>query len=136
MGALAGVNAQSKRDIQRVFKKLKELEPNLAKETRRRYRAAAGPVLADAKGRQPEKSGALKAGTRIQIRGGVTAIVSSAPHARISEFGGRRRVFGRDVWVDQPASPAIWPAMSDGRARFLNESRAALYAALKKAGYS
>jgi HK97 gp10 family phage protein len=134
--AFAGVDPRSKKDVQKLFTQLRKVAPEVGKETRRRFKSAAQPTLADARSRQPERTGELRRKTRIRTSRGVVAIVSSARHGRISEFGGRHPVHGhRDRWVQQKAQPAVFPAVAEGRSRFIKEANVAVLTALKKAGF-
>lgn len=132
MGQFVRVDQQSDRDIRRLFTDLRKLSPEVAKETRTRFKKAAGPALDDAHARQPEKTGELKRKTRVYVNRGIVTIRSSARHGRISEFGGRVRLWGRDQWVPYKARPAIWPAVSANRQKFINEANAAVMTATRK----
>lgn len=131
-----GVDPNSKKAVVKLMADLRKSAPEVAKETRRRFRAAAQPTLEDARSRQHKRSGELRRKTRIRVTRGVVAIVSTAPHARINEFGGRHPLWGdREHWVPQQAVPAIWPAVQQHRAEFLKQADAAVYTAMKKAGF-
>lgn len=131
-----GVDPASKKQMAKLMTDLRKSAPDVAKETRRRFRNAAKPALAEARNRQPSRTGALRRKTRIRTTRGITAIVSSVPYARISEFGGRHPAWGdREHWVVQAPVPAIWPAVQQRRADFIREANAAVYTGLKKAGF-
>jgi len=131
-----GVDPASKKAMAKLMADLRKVAPDVAKETRKKFKAAAQPVLENARSRQPSRTGELRRKTKIRITRGSVQIRSSAAHARISEFGGRHPLWGdREHWVDQKAAPAIWPAVQDGRKKFLEQANAAVYLALKKAGF-
>lgn len=131
-----GVDPASKKQMAKLMADLRKSAPEVAKETRRRFRNAAKTALAEARSQQPKRSGELQRKTRIRTTRGMTAIVSSVRYARISEFGGRHPLWGdRDHWVAQPATPAIWPAVQQNRSDFVREANAAVYNSLKKAGF-
>jgi HK97 gp10 family phage protein len=131
-----GVDVQSPKQLGKLMRDLRKVAPDVAKETRAKFKKAATPVLNDAHKRQPKKTDELRRKTKIRIGRGRVEIRSSAPHARISEFGGRHPLWGdRDKWVEQKAQPAIFPAAAAGRQQFVKEAKAAVYVACKKAGF-
>ncbi len=131
-----GVDVQSRKEVAKLLRDLKKVSPAVAKTTRKRFKAAAQPILDDARRRQPKRTGELRRKTKIRIGRGRVEIRSSAPHARISEFGGRHPLWGdRDRWVTQPAHPAIFPAVKAGRAEFVQKAKEATYRGLKEAGF-
>lgn len=135
MGAFVQVDKASTRDLQRLFRDLRKASPAVAKETRLRFKKAAGPTLADARRRQKKDSGELRRKTKVSVRRGVTAIQSTAKHGRINEFGGRHPLFGD--WehpITQEANPAIFPAVEAHRQQFINEANAAVITAMRKVG--
>lgn len=126
----------SRRELNALFRDLRKVAPEVAKETRKSFKTAATPILNNARKRQPKLTGELRRKTKIRIARGRVEIRSSAPHARISEFGGRHPAWGnREKWVDQKAQPAIFPAVDAGRAEFIRKANAAVYVACKKAGF-
>lgn len=130
------VDPASSKDVQKLMRELRKVAPEVAKQTRARFKAAATPILNDARRRQPKKTGELRRKTKIRIARGRVEIRSSAPHARISEFGGRHPVYGnREVWVNQPAAPAIFPAADAGRSEFIRQAEHAVELAVKEAGW-
>jgi len=132
-----GVDPGAPKELQKFMRDLRQFSPELAKETRKRFKDAASPVLADAKKRQPRRTGELRRKTKVRIARGRIEIRSSAPHARVSEFGGRHPVYGnREVWVRQPAAPAIFPAVAAGKGEFIKQAEVAVWVAAKKAGFA
>ena len=130
-----GIDPRSPKDVQKLMRDLRKIDPELVKETRKRFKSAAGPALADVRRRQPSRSGRLRRQTKIRVTRGRAEIRSSAPHARISEFGGRHPLWGRDQWVNQPPSPAVFPGTAAHRADFVRQAEAALVVAATKAGF-
>jgi bacteriophage HK97-gp10 putative tail-component len=131
-----GLDPNSKKDMAKLMANLRKIAPDVAKKTRARFKAAAEPTLAKIHERQPKRTGELRRKTKISIRRGVTAIVSSADHSRISEFGGRHPLWGdREHWVNQPAVPAIFSTVREDRAHFLKEADNAVYQACREAGF-
>lgn len=130
----ANVDNMSVTDLRRMFTRLRKLSPETAKETRQRFKKAATPTLAKVKARQPEDTKELKNKTRVYVARGMVSIRSRARHARISEFGGRVQLWGRDQWVDYKATPAVLPAAAEDHQRFVNEANAALIDAARKVG--
>lgn len=131
-----GVDVTSQKELAKLFRDLRKVAPEVAKATRKRFKVAAQPILDDARRRQPRRSGELRRKTKIRIARGRVEIRSSAPHARISEFGGRHPLWGdRDQWVNHPASPAIFPAVKAGRAQFIQKAKEAAYLGCKEAGF-
>lgn len=131
-----GVDPSSKKAMAKLMADLRKSAPEVGKETRRRFRAAARPVLDEARNRQHQRSGELRRKTRIRVTRGMVAIVASAKHARINEFGGRHPLWGdRGHWVAHKANPAIWSTVQERRKDFLKEADAAVYQAMKKAGF-
>jgi bacteriophage HK97-gp10 putative tail-component len=131
-----GIDVSSQKDIAKMLRDLRKIEPAVAKATRARFKRAAKPVLEDAKRRQPKLTGELRRKTKIRFTRGRVEIRSSARHARISEFGGRHPVYGnREVWVKQEPAPAIFPAVAAGRSEFVKQAEAAVYVAAKEAGW-
>ena len=129
------MDTSSQKDLARFMRDLRKVAPEVAKETRKRFKKAATPVLNDARKRQPKKTGELRRKTKIRIARGRVEIRSSARHARISEFGGRHPLWGRDQWVQQDPVPAIFPAADAGRPKFIQEARAAVDLGAKEAGF-
>jgi hypothetical protein len=134
VGQFASVDKMSVTDLRRMFTRLRKASPEVAKETRQRFKKAAGPTLAKVKSRQAEDTGELKSKTRIYVARGMVTIRSRAAHARPSEFGGRVKLWGRDQWVPYKAHPAVLSATSEDRQRFVNEANAAVIDAFKKVG--
>jgi HK97 gp10 family phage protein len=130
-----GVDPRSSKEVKALLRDLKKFDPELAKEVRKRFKAAANPILNAARRRQPKDTGELRRRTKVRFARGRTEIRSSAPHARISEFGGRHPLWGRDQWVAHPAQPAIFPAVDAGRKDFIREAEIAVTAAARKAGF-
>lgn len=130
------VDPASSKDVQKLMRDLRKLAPEVAKETRKAFKSAATPILNDARRRQPKRTGELRRKTKTRFSRGRVEIRSSAPHARISEFGGRHPAWGnREVWVDQPAAPAIFPAVDAGRANFIQAAAKAVDQGAKEAGF-
>lgn len=78
----------------------------------------ASKARATAAGFSERIPGAISVSTRFSSRGGVMVRVNStkAPHARALEGTTRNNtfrhpVFDRDVWVDQPTQPFLFPAV-------------------------
>jgi hypothetical protein len=134
-GKFVNVAEQTSTDMRRLFTRLRKASPEVAKETRVRFKKAAEPTLAKVKARQPEDTGELKRKTRIYVARGMVTIRSRAPYARPSEFGGRVQLWGRDKWVNYKASPAVLPATAEDRQRFVNEANAAVIDAYRKVGF-
>jgi hypothetical protein len=130
-----GVDASSAKDLQRFMRELRKFSPELAKETRAKFKTAAGPALADVRRRQPVRSGELRRKTKIRVARGRVEIRSSAPHARISELGGRRQLWGRDQWMAQKAAPAVFPGTAAHRDDFVRQAGDAVSVAAKRAGF-
>lgn len=131
-----GVDVSSDKQMKALMRDLRKVAPEVAKQTRKRFKAAATPILNDARRRQPKATGELRRKTKIRIARGRVEIRSSARHARISEFGGRHPVYGnRDVWVKQDPAPAIFPAVDAGRAGFIREAERAVDLAVREAGW-
>jgi HK97 gp10 family phage protein len=129
------VDPASSKDLQKFMRDLRRVAPEVAKETRKRFKSAATPVLNDARRRQPKKTGELRRKTKVRISRGKVEIRSSARHARISEFGGRHPLWGRDQWVRQEPAPAIFPAVDAGRPRFVQEAVKAVDQGAREAGF-
>jgi hypothetical protein len=130
------VDPSSSKDLQKFMRDLRKLAPAVAKETRKRFKTAASPILNDARSRQPKKTGELRRKTKVRIARGRVEIRSSAPHARISEFGGRHPVYGnREVWVNHRAAPAIFPAVDAGREKFIQAAKSAVDLGAREAGF-
>lgn len=121
--------------LSEFLRDLKKLEPEVSKGFRTRLRKAVKVVADDARRRAPKKSGKLAKGIVPSVTNTGVVLRSKAPHARMHEFGGRHRVFGRDVWVFQPAQPHVFPAVKDGRAEVDKEALAALDDAIKEIGF-
>ena len=135
MGQFANIDNQSITDMRRLFTRLRKVSPETAKETRKRFKAAATPTLAKVKANQPKDTGELRRKTRVYVSRGMVSIRSRAPHARVSEFGGRVQLWGRGQWVDYKAQPAVLPAAAEDRQRFVNEANKALIDALRKVDF-
>lgn len=130
------VDPSSSKDLQKFMRDLRKVAPEVAKQTRKRFKAAANSVLNDARSRQPKATGELRRKTKVRMARGRVEIRSSAPHARISEFGGRHPRWGdRGHWIPQPASPAIFPAVDAGRAQFIKAADTAVQQGAKEAGF-
>lgn len=129
------IDPASSKDIQKLLRELRKFSPELAKETRAKFKRAAGPALADVKKRQPVRTGELRRKTKVRFSRGRVEIRSSAPHARIQEFGGRVQLWGRDQWVPYKAQPAVFPGTEAHRGDFVRQAEAAVYVAAKKAGF-
>lgn len=119
-----------------LLKNLKKLEPEVSKELRGRLREIVKVVAADARKRAPHKSGALAKKIVPSVTNKGAAVQSKAPHARISEFGGRHPVFGHDRWVFHPARPHVFPAVEAHRDDVQTQGSEALSDAIRKAGLS
>ncbi len=135
MTRFANVDSASVTDMRRLFTRLRKASPEVAKATRQRFKKAATPTLAKVKAKQSKDTGELRNKTRVYVARGMVTIRSRAPHARVSEFGGRVRLWGRDEWVDYKATPAVLPAAAEDHQRFVNEANAALIDALRKVGF-
>lgn len=109
-------------DIRRLIRDLGKIPPSLRKSLRPAIRAAAQPIVSDARQRASWSTripGAIKVSQTFSgRRAGVRIVVSSrrAPHARAYEgIGGQRvfrhPVFGHDVWVGQQTRPFLIPAV-------------------------
>lgn len=134
-GRFVNIDETSVTDMRRLFTRLRKTSPEVAKETRTRFKKAAGPTLTKAKARQPEDTGTLKKLTKIYMSRGQVQIRSRARHARTSEFGGRVRLWGTERRFDYPAHPAVLPAAAEDHQRFVNEANKALIDALRKVGF-
>lgn len=123
-------------ELRRFMRNLRKIEPEVAKATNRRFRAAAGKVANDAAGRAPKRSGRLARSIKpsVSTRTGA-AVRSPLPYAAIHEYGGRHRVHGKNVWVHQPARPYMNPAAIAGRGEFYREANEAVLDAARKAGF-
>jgi HK97 gp10 family phage protein len=131
-GKFVDISQVSKNELRRLIADLRKLSPETAKEVRKQFKKAAQPTLADARRRQPNATGELRRKTRIYVTRGSVSIRSRAPHGRISEFGARHPLWGRDQWVKQPAAPAIFPAVEARRTQFINDANNAVITAFKK----
>jgi hypothetical protein len=129
------VDPSSQKDLAKFMRDLRKVAPAVAKETRKRFKDAATPVLNDARSRQPKKTGELRRKTKVRIARGRVEIRSSARHARISEFGGRHPNWGRDDWSRHDPVPAIFPAVDAGRPRFIQAAKSAVDLGAKEAGF-
>jgi hypothetical protein len=129
------VDPASSKDLQKFMRDLRRVAPEVAKQTRKRFKAAATPVLNDARSRQPKKTGELRRKTKVYVSRGRVEIRSRARHARISEFGGRHPNWGRDDWSKQPPAAAIFPAVEAGRPRFIEEAKSAVDMGAREAGF-
>lgn len=129
------VDISSQKDLAKFMRDLRKIAPAVAKETRKRFKEAATPILNDARSRQPKDTGELRRKTKIRIARGRVEIRSSARHARISEFGGRHPLWGRDQWVKQDPAPAIFPAVDAGRGRFIQAAKSAVDLGAREAGF-
>ena len=106
---------------------LKKYAPAVDKALRKRWREAMKPVIADARAHSPRKSGALARGIRPKITQSEISIVSTAPYARLFEFGGRHPVFGKkSTWVFQPKRPALFNAVEKHREDLMGQAELAL----------
>lgn len=116
---------------------LRKFSPELAKQLRRKIRAAAKLVSDEARKLAPRKSGALRKGIRPRTwSDGSSAVESKDPAARIIEWGGRHPLFGNmDSWVFQEAQPHIFPAVKAMRGDFEKEALDALEHAAREAGF-
>lgn len=115
---------------------LKRYAPETRKELTKRLRALAKTVALDASSRAPRDTGALAASIKPSSTMKGAAIRSKLPYARISEFGGRHPVFGdRENWKDHPERPFMRPAVNDAREKAVDEARAAIDEAFRKAGF-
>lgn len=129
------VDPSASKELQKFMRDLRKMAPEVAKQTRKRFKSAASPVLSDARSRQPKKTGELRRKTKVRFSRGRVEIVSSARHARISEFGGRHRNWGRDDWSRQEPSPAIFPAVDAGKSKFIQAAKSAVDQGAKEAGF-
>lgn len=124
-------------DLGLTMREIRRLSPEMAKKTRNRVRAAAKEISDDARRRAPVRSGRLRRSVRPRVySNGRAAIVASAPHARIVEFGGRHPVFGKDRWVPQPETPFMREAVRAGRANFFRMVDAAVSDAVREVGFT
>jgi HK97 gp10 family phage protein len=117
-----------------LLKDLKKLEPAVNKELRGKLREIVKVVAADARKRAPHKSGALAKKIVPSVTNKGASVLSKAPHARISEFGGRHPVFGHNNWVFHPARPHVFPAVRAHQDDVRKQGAEALSDAVKKAG--
>jgi hypothetical protein len=131
----ANIDKLSVTDMRRLFTRMRKASPEVAKETRQRFKKAAEPTLAKVRARQAEDTGELKRKTRIYMARGMVTIRSRAQHARPQEFGGRVNLWGRDKWVDYKGQPAVLPVAAEDHQRYVNEANAALIDAFKKVGF-
>lgn len=127
--------ARQLRDVPKEFRR--ELRPKIRKASDK----VAGKIRANASwsSRIP---GAVKTQVSFSSRsGGVRVFVDSdaAPHARPMEFGSQGRrgvnrhpVFGRDVWVDQPAKPFFMKAVRESEQDVVLEIQDAIDNALRR----
>lgn len=128
------VSKQSTTDMRRLYRDLRKASPEVAKETRQRFKKAATPTLAKVKSRQPKDTGELSRKTRVYVNRGMVSIRSRARHARPSEFGGRVQLWGREQWVPYKANPAVLPTTLEDRQKFINQANAAVIDAMRKVG--
>jgi hypothetical protein len=134
VGRFVDIDRLSVTDLRRLYRDIRKISPETAKEVRTRFKKAAEPTLEDTRRRQPERTGELKRKTRIYVARGTVTIRSRAQHARTSEFGGHVRLWGTERRFDYPAHPAVLPAAAEKRQKFVNEANAALIDACKKVG--
>lgn len=135
MAKFASIDSASVTDMRRLFTRLRKASPEVAKETRQKFKAAAAGTLAKARTKQPVDTGELRRKTRVYLSRGVVSIRSRAQHARTSEFGGRVRLWGSEKRFDYPAHPAVLPAAQEDRQKFVNDANKALIEALRKVGF-
>lgn len=114
---------------------LKKFAPAVQKKCRARMRKAVNVIVGNARRRAPKRTGRLVKGIKAQVTNKGAALVSKAPHARISEYGGRHPVHGdRETWVFHPARPHVGPAVDAGRDQVTTESIGAVNDAKREAG--
>lgn len=134
-------------EIQKLVADLGRVPIELRRELRPAIRAAAQPVLQEARSRASWSS-RIPAATRIQQRlsgkrAGVSIVVSAAraPHGRPYEHGGapgnfRHPVYGnRNAWVTQRARPFLWPAAVAKREAVAREIDKAVEQVLRRTGW-
>lgn len=119
------------RELQRD---LKRYAPEVLKSFRGELRGVIKTVAADAKRRAPRRSGQLarRIGTSVTAKG--ARVQSRSRYGHIVENGGRHPVFGRDVWVNQPAQPYLRPAAQAHHKDVERAGLAAIENAKKEAG--
>lgn len=131
------LDASSRTQINDLMRDLRKVDPALVNGVRRELRRVAKIVADDARRRAPRKSGALQRSIRPSVSStGDAAVVASAPHARITELGGRHPLFGnKERWYPQPRRPYLIPARDAHQKEFIQAADAALNEAAKKAGF-
>ena len=103
-----------KRALERCAGRIRALPGALENAVARSVRAAAEAAAREARARAPVDSGALRAGISARSDAGTAAVVSTAPHAAMVEFGTSRMA----------ARPHLLPAASAVREEFFAAARA------------
>lgn len=127
------------------LKKLEGGKPLMAA-LRKNLKAAADPIAGQVKGAAGWSSripGAVSVGTSFSKKNtGVFIKVNrkKAPHARAFENQGkagtfRHRVFGRDVWVNQPARPFLFTQAGRNMPQVVEAAGRAVDEAARSAGF-
>jgi hypothetical protein len=124
-------------ELRKFMRDLKKVSPALAKELRKSFRGSAKKVSDQARRNAPRKTGKLARSITPRVSSaGVAAVVAKAPHARITEFGGRHPVFGnKEKWVEHQAHPYLFSAAEQHRGEFLRQADLAVKKAAREAGF-
>jgi hypothetical protein len=133
--------------VAEIARDMRALEPATRKAVRPALRQA-GQIIADDTRRRVSWSSRIPQTVRVQTsfrvdREGVVVLMgnTSTPHARPIEHLGvagtfRHPVHGKDIWVQQAARPALFPAAAENAGRVTDELRAALDAAATELGFT
>lgn len=134
---IVNVDPKSIKEMFKLVRELKQIDPNLAAELRHKFRESARNVANDARRRAPVKTGALRKSIKPVITSrGQAGVKVSDESARINEFGGRHPFFGNtDIWFAQKAHPYINPAVAAYQDNFMRDCIAAYNQAIVKAGF-
>ncbi|MCP4961319.1 MAG: hypothetical protein GY925_18900 [Actinomycetia bacterium] len=119
-----------------IQKSLRKYAPETKKVMVRQIRTAGNRIKKEAAAGFREYSSRVHKGLGVQVTAKRVAIQlkakKTAPHAPISEVGGRHPVFGnRKVWVDHPARPRLGPAVDRNRKKIADEISEAIIAAAR-----
>jgi len=129
------IDPSTRLQLLKLVRDMALMDRDTKRETNKRFKADAGNVRDKARMWAPRRSGRLARGINLRITKNDVQLVSSAPHARISEFGGRHPVFRQTTWVDHPARPHVFPAVESEAGNFYNDAVSSLDHAVFKAGF-
>lgn len=126
-------------------RRLRGFAPEVDKMLQRRFKTILSEIIDDARGKaswstripRTIRSSVTRRGFAIRAGGG------TAPHARSYELGSkgstsmlRHPVFGnRDVWVEQPVRPFLFPSVDAHRGDALDGAAAAVQDAIRTVGW-